>query len=275
MKANPPATARKEREATLGLSRSLVIGAFILALPLAFITTNVRVALSEQAVYDYSVRTYNAEQATGIPEPELIRANAELRRYLTQADPGLLAVKVRNAQGELVSLFNARETAHMADVRDLVRVLFLVQSLALAAVLTLAVAMLALWPPRALAAASLYGAVLTAGIVGLAGLLAVSGFDTAWDRFHTIVFRNDLWQLDPHTDHLIQMFPEPFWQKITLLLGGATLAEASVLALLSAAYLYLSRPRAGEPSVLLPAALSHAPSVRNRPQAPGRQRFVH
>lgn len=227
----------------MGLFRALTIGAFILAVPLALITTNVRLAISEQPVYDYAVRHYGAEDASGIPEPELLRANGQIHDYLVHNRSGALSITVLDQDGQPAPLFNIRETAHMADVRDLVRVLFAVQALALGALVALAVVMLVLWPPRALAAAALYGSVLTAGVLALASLVALSGFDAAWSQFHVIAFANDFWELDPDTDHLIQMFPEAFWFDITVLIGAATMAEAVLISAASAGYLVISRPR--------------------------------
>lgn len=225
----------------MGLFRTLVIGLFIVAVPVALITTTIRVAISEQSVYDYSVRHYDAERVTGIPETELIRANGEIQDYVTGGDEPL-SITVTNLAGEQESLFNPRETAHMADVRDLVGAMFTVQIAAVAIVLTLAVVMIALWPPRALVAASLYGGVLTAVVLGVAGTLAISGFDGAWSQFHGIAFTNDLWKFDPDTDHLIQMYPEAFWQRITLFLGSLILLQALVITAASSAYLLLSSP---------------------------------
>ena len=51
----------------------------------------------------------------------------------------------------------------------------------------------------------------------------------------------DLWQLDPDTDRLIQMFPEQFWQRVSLWVGLATLAELAALPLISVVYLALHR----------------------------------
>ncbi|MCH8814718.1 MAG: TIGR01906 family membrane protein [Chloroflexi bacterium] len=229
----------------MGLFRALLIGLFILSIPVTLITTNIRVAISEQRVYDYSVRNFDAAEVSGIPESELIGANGEIRDYLTSGD-GALSITVTNNLGERESLFNVRETAHMADVRDLVRAVFTVQVLVMALVLFLAVVMLVLWPPRALAASALYGSVLTAGTLGIVGLVAISGFDSAWSQFHVIAFSNDFWQLDPRSDHLIQMFPESFWQQITLLIGAMILLEALIIAGVSAIYLMLSRPK-GQP----------------------------
>jgi integral membrane protein (TIGR01906 family) len=197
-------------------------------------------------VYDYSVRHYDAERASGIAESELIRANAEIRDYVNGAD-GPLAITVTNLAGEQERLFNPRETAHMADVRDLVGAMFTVQVVAIALVLTLAVVMIALWPPRALAAASLYGGVLTAVVLGSVGILAMTGFDGAWSQFHGIAFANDLWKLDPDTDHLIQMYPEAFWQRVTLFIGAAILLQALLLSAAASAYLVLGKPDEEEP----------------------------
>jgi integral membrane protein (TIGR01906 family) len=225
--------------------------------PLALITTNIRVAISEQPVYNYAVRHYGAEQASGIPLSELLRANGTIHDYLVNSRSGALSITVIDQQGQAMSLFNIKETAHMADVRDLMEVLFLVQALAVAGLIALAVVMLAMWPPRALAAAALYGSVLTAGILAVAALLSLSGFDAAWSQFHGIAFTNDFWELDPSTDHLIQMFPEAFWFDITMLIGVATMAEAVLISACSVGYLMLSRPRgerkvAPEPRPALP-----------------------
>ena len=235
--------AQAERGRPLGLFRALLIGLFILSIPVTLITTNIRVAVSEQSVYDYSVKNFDAVGASGIPESELIRANGEIRDYLTGGD-GALSITVTNALGEQEPLFSVRETAHMVDVRDLVRTMFTVQVLAMALVLFLAVIMLILWPPRALAAAALYGSLLTAGTLGIVGLVAISGFDAAWSQLHVIAFTNDFWQLNPRSDHLIQMFPQSFWQQITLLIGAMILLEALMIAAVSAIYLMLSRPKA-------------------------------
>jgi integral membrane protein (TIGR01906 family) len=230
------------REEWVRVIRAVVIWAFVLAIPLSLITTNVRVAISEKSVYDYSVRNYGAEEASGIPESELTRANTEIYSYLTERPDVPLSTVVKNDDGEEQPLFNARETAHMEDVRDLVGFVFGVQIVAVAAVLSLAVAVLVLWPLRAFAMAALYGSLLTVAILGTMSLVAIVGFDAAWSQFHGIAFRNDFWELDPNRDHLIQMFPEAFWFDITMLIGAATLLQAVLISLAAATYLYFSAP---------------------------------
>ena len=250
----------------MGLFRALTIGALILLVPLALITTSIRIAISEKPVYDYAVRHYGAEEASGIPETELIGANGQIHDYLVHGRSGALSITVLDQGGDAVPLFNIRETAHMADVRDLVQVLFGVQVIAIAALIALAVTMLVLFPPRALAAAALYGSVLTAGILGLTSLVALSGFDAAWSRFHVIAFANDFWELDPDTDHLIQMFPEAFWFDITMLIGAAVMLEAVLISAISTAYLVLSRPRERPRTVPEPRPGLPRPQLEGRPR---------
>ncbi len=253
----------RKSENGLGLAQIVIIGAFIVLLPVALITTTIRVAISEQSIYDYSVKHYDAHVRSGIPEEELLRANGEIHQYLTGDYAGPLAIAVQHKDGSTGPLFNARETAHMADVRTLVRGMFAVQIASIAGVLALAVMMLVILPPRALAAAGVYGSLLTGGVLAAGGLLVLTGFDAAWSQFHVIAFANDFWELNPNRDHLIQMFPEAFWQRATILVGGAILFEAALIATAAALYLYLTREREErdrpvKPDRVLPGAAGHA-----------------
>lgn len=184
---------------------------------------------------------------------------------MTTGDAGELAIKVRNERGSIVPLFSARETAHMADVRDLVQTLFAVQIASVVAALTLAVMMIVIWSPRALATAALCGVLLTGGLLGTAGAVAASGFDSAWTEFHVVAFSNDLWQLDPARDHLIQMFPEVFWLEITTLIVTATLLEAVLIGGAAVGYLLLSR-RQDVPLRTLPALEVAGPAGHSSPK---------
>ena len=48
-------------------------------------------------------------------------------------------------------------------------------------------------------------------IAGVLGLWIMSDFTAFWTNFHRLFFSNDLWLLNPATDRMIQMFPEPFF----------------------------------------------------------------
>ena len=246
--------------------RSLAMALLVLAVPLTLITTNIRFAASEHRVYDYSVREYGATAVSRIPQAELLQANRELVRYFTSEEAYPLHIVVTNFNGRPETLFNARETAHLGDVRDLFQRLFTVQQIVVALTLGLAVFIMVTGPLRSLALSLVYAALFTFGLVGLTGALALTAFDDFWTRFHLFAFANDFWRLDPAQDHLIQMFPRNFWLGITLLIGAFTVLEATLLAGACGFYLYLSRPRpALEPAPPAPPAL---PPLRPHPPIP-------
>ncbi len=220
----------------------LATAAFVLALPVLLVTTNVRIAAGEVRVYEAAVRRYGAVEATGLPLEELDRASQEIIAYF-ENDAPVLRILV-TVDGNETSLFGPRETQHMADVKRLMRAVFRANEAALAFVLSY-VALRYLWareaPLRRLAWEVLLSGALAAAVVVGIGAAVLAGFDAAWTAFHEIVFPNDLWRLDPARDRLIQMFPEPFWQDVALAVGLATLAELTLLAVAAGVGLLLSR----------------------------------
>ena len=134
--------------------------------------------------------------------------------------------------GQETALFSEDETLHMEDVKGLMRTIFRANEVALGFVL------------------AYVGTVLWAGegaLVGVAvGIVALVGFDGAWNQLHEILFTNDLWLLDPRTDRLIQMFPETFWAEATFIVVGMALVEAVVLVGAAGGYLWFTRPPRAE-----------------------------
>jgi integral membrane protein (TIGR01906 family) len=236
----------------LGFVRHTAALLFIIALPIALITTNVRIAVNEPRVYQYAIDEYDAPATTGIARPELLRASGELRAYFNRGGDDPIFVRVQK-DGEPVSLFNRRETAHLQDVRTLFRASFRVQEASVVFVLAYVV-LVFIWARegslRALATHVLLSGVLSVVVIGAVGAVAVAGFDAAFEQFHRIAFDNDFWRLDPATDHLIQMFPEAFWEDVSLWVGIGTLVELGVLALASGLYLGLTRRETSLPYAL-------------------------
>ena len=100
---------------------------------------------------------------------------------------------------------------------------------------------------RSLAKQILMSGLLTLVVGGALGVVAVSGFEGAFNQFHLIAFNNDFWKLNPNRDHLIQMFPEAFWENVSLWVGLATLVEVGVLAGVAGLYLRLTRDSTNYP----------------------------
>ena len=218
--------------------------AFIVAIPVFLVTANVRFFASETRFYERGFREYGAEEATGIRLSELDRAAGEMVSYFENDATDLRIIVTQD--GQEVSLFNTREIDHMRDVKTLMRFVYRLSEVSIAYILSYVTAVY-LWsrerPLRSLAREAMLGVgVGFLALIGV-GVFAVTGFDAAWTKFHEIAFSNDLWQLDPSRDHLIQMFPEEFWQEATYLIGLITLAEAIMIVALSATYLVFSRDR--------------------------------
>jgi integral membrane protein (TIGR01906 family) len=203
----------------------------------------VRWAANEVRLYYYSFDKYDAEAVTGISRSQLDQAAEKLVRYFND-DEQTIRIFVQE-DDRRVPLFNEREISHLADVKNLFRTVFRVQEASLAFALVFMVAVF-IWaieaPLRLLARIILQASLFTLGLLALFGVLALVGFDELFLRFHLVAFTNDLWKLNPATDHLIQMFPRDFWFDATMLVAGLTAAEAVLLASLSAVYLG-ARPR--------------------------------
>lgn len=218
---------------------------FLVALPLLLLLSNVRIAASEQAVFGYSFDRYGAVESTGVARPELDRAARDIIRYFRD-DRQLLDIRVA-IDGREQALFTPREVLHMRDVKELFGGVFRLQEFSLAYVVGY-IAAVFLWARersmRHLARLVALGGGITVGILVLASTGVVIGFDGLFRQFHVISFSNDLWQLDPDRDRLIQMFPQGFWFDATLGVGLLTMVEAALLSATGLGYvIYVDRRR--------------------------------
>ena len=220
---------------------------FVLAVPILLFTTNIRFLASDTGYLEGGLRRHDAAENTGIALNELDYAVGAIVRYF-EDDADTLRILVFTG-GQETALFSEDETLHMEDVKGLMRAIFRANEVALGFVLAY-VAATVLWAGersgRTLAKETL-AAVGAGALVGVAvGIVALVGFDGAWNQLHEILFTNDLWLLDPRTDRLIQMFPETFWAEATFIVVGMALAEAVVLVGAAGGYLWFTRPPRAE-----------------------------
>ena len=221
--------------------------AFVLAVPILLFTTNIRFLASDVGYLEGGIRRHDAAENTGIAQGELDYAVGAIVRYF-QDDAETLRILVFTG-GEETSLFSAEETIHMEDVKGLMRTIFRANEVSLGFVLAY-VAGTVLWSRersgRSLAKETLAGVGVGAAFGVVVGIIALVGFESAWERMHEIIFTNDFWLLDPNEDRLIQMFPETFWAEATYIVVGLALAEAVVLVGAAGGYLWFTRPPRAE-----------------------------
>ncbi len=114
--------------------------------------------------------------------------------------------------------FNEREIAHMEDVRGLFLAAIALRRIC-AAVCVLCVLIL-IWRKAPLAVLLpkmlCTGALLFLALAALLTTIISTDFTKYFVIFHKIFFNNDLWILDPRTDLLINIVPEPFFMDTAL-----------------------------------------------------------
>ena len=240
--AKPPLGGARWRMPGSMVLEGLVPLIFVLAMPVFLISGSVAWAVNDPGLYHRGFERYNIAQRTGITDADLRQVGADLRSYFNSPEePLALRARVYGVEREV---FNRREVAHMRDVKGLVRGMYLVGALALAAML--AVMLAGLWFYRGaygryMARFVLWGSGSALALVMLLGLAVLTFFDALFLAFHLVSFSNDLWQLDPRTDYLLIMFPQGFWFDAAVRVAVTTIAGAGLLFALSGACLLLRR----------------------------------
>lgn len=228
------------------------------ALLLLLVAGSVAWAVNDAGLYRNGFARYNAAERSGIADADLERIGAELRAYFNSGtEPLAVRAPVYGIEREI---FNAREVAHMYDVKRLVRGVYGVAiGAAVWVTATLALGWVGAVRRSAYAAmtarlAVWSGALTLAGVLGV-GMASVISFDALFLLFHRLSFANDLWMLNPRTDYLLILFPGPFWFDATLRVA-LTSALGAVLLLCGGigALLYLRWRRGGRQAVVTPAA---------------------
>src|SRR5262245_42392209 len=94
---------------------------FILCIPVALLTSNIRFMANEPRVYRYAIDEFGAVQTTGISRDQLLAAGGQIRDYFNN-NQETLNIRVQN-RGEEVPLFSQKERDHMKDVKDRFRLM--------------------------------------------------------------------------------------------------------------------------------------------------------
>lgn len=130
---------------------------------------------------------------------------------------------------EPVPLFTDAEYSHMADVRRVFDVAKLVVPVSLFVLLIRARRARAR-SPREMWRLVRDGALLAAALVVLVGLFAVFAFEQLFLLFHYAFFPQGNFLFDPATSNLIRLYPDWYWQGISLRVGLSFIAVALGLA---------------------------------------------
>jgi integral membrane protein (TIGR01906 family) len=172
---------------------------------------------------------------TGYPEPKLRQATDAILADLVFGPPEF---DVTIDGGPVL---NARERAHMQDVRTVFIGFFG------AAIVTAVGALVIAARRRGEARRGTWRAV-RGGATGLAALLVAGGatafvaFDALFEMFHRLFFAGGSYTFDPSTERLVQLFPFQFWQETAIAVGVVCIVLALVVVALATRQLAAVRP---------------------------------
>jgi Protein of unknown function (DUF1461) len=125
-----------------------------------------------------------------------------------------------------IDFYDVAEISHLRDART---VLY-----GLLALTALSIVVLVVGAMRSRRVARLWRAMsVGAGVLAVAfvviGALFLVAFDAAFTLFHEIFFPGGNWSFDFATERLVQLYPIPFWQEATTVIGGIVIAAGGLI----------------------------------------------
>lgn len=183
--------------------------------PFIIFVSGIEAAVFDEAFYLDQMKKNQVTQNTGIYPPDMKLVVEEIISYL-KGEREDFDIKARlapeNAKNvtESRSIFNDKEITHMDDVRDL---LLFFLGLRDAAMILALIAFFILFKhnQKAIIKALFLGSAVFLVMLMVIGSSFVFNFNDTFILFHQLFFSNDLWIMDPSTDRLIWIVPEPFF----------------------------------------------------------------
>ncbi len=189
-------------------------------------------------LYQQQYEKLNTSQELGVTKKDLNLVTDVLLDYL-EDHRNNIKVKI-TIQGKLQNAFNIKEEAHMEDVKRLYHFALVIRNVAfvlliLSLILLFSRLKKSTWTE--LSISYIKTSIIFIMFFGMLAIWAYADFDAFWTMFHKVLFRNDLWLLDPAKDFMIHLFPEAFFGKLVkniviMFMGG-------VLGIFAVSYVYL------------------------------------
>ncbi len=176
--------------------------------------------------YEKEYAKYNVTAAVRMEMDDLLQVTDEMMSYLKGDREDLHVPTV--VDGQPREFFNEREIAHMEDVRALFIGGFRLRAACVAAAVLIIGLLLALKARlrKVLPLSVCIGTGVFFAVICVLAAVISTDFTKYFIIFHHIFFRNNLWILNPATDLLINIVPEPFFMdtaaRIALIFGAAT-----------------------------------------------------
>ncbi len=179
-----------------------------------FLVISIFLPTFNMGFYEKEYDKLNIAQSIGVSDEDLMRVTKHLTKYMVGFEKDL--VVVANVGGVDREFFNDREKAHMVDVKNL---FLFARNALIVAILALVYSVIHLKDPIIIAKANLRCQIGFLAILIILTAIISRDFYNSFTVFHEIFFRNDLWQLNPETDLLLNIVPLQFFIDISTLVA--------------------------------------------------------
>ena len=183
-----------------------------------------------ESFYRKEFRKLHTAEYVGVDEESVNSVTRVLLDYLKD-DRQDISIRV-NVNGVMTEFYNEREKAHMVDVKRLYKAASAVGYGGIV-VLLFATTLALVVKDREVRMESLNGYVLGnavfLGIVAGLSIWAALDFGSFWTSFHRLFFTNDLWQLNPYTDRMINVFEEQLFFDLVIRIALFAMAVMAVI----------------------------------------------
>lgn len=154
---------------------------------------------------------YRVAESVAMEMDDLLTVTHEMMAYLRGSRDDLHVDTV--VDGQPREFFNEREIAHMEDVRGLFLAAIAIRRVCLILIAGSIIGLVLLKADirRVLPKQLCIGTGVFLCVLALLAGIISTNFTKYFIIFHEIFFSNDLWVLDPRTDLLINIVPEPFF----------------------------------------------------------------
>lgn len=183
----------------------------------AILITALNVTVFQEAFFQNQYESLQTAESMKMSKSDLFKATHTLFDYLKDKQDHI-DLKVRVNQQE-VEMFNTREKVHMIDVKNLYQGIMTIRLLCSCySLLIMGVYLIRkdYFNPFQTLRNVVYGVMMPLMALAWISLYAYLDFSSFWIHFHQLLFTNDLWLLNPATDRMIQMFPEPFFNALVM-----------------------------------------------------------
>lgn len=201
----------------------------IISVSLSLLVFSLEYNSYNKTFYLRAYERYGVLETTGKSLDELELITIDIIEYL----------KGNGGNELLAPHFNEKEVMHMVDVQELFDMARVIKYVSLTISAFIIVYYIANKLQLYLAKILSLGLFLNHALIIFLIALISTNFNKYFTIFHEIFFANDLWILNPRTDLMIQMLPEPFFSTIGLRIGLSFLIFLSIIQI--GAYLYIRK----------------------------------